>query len=249
MDDGNLRFGSGGPAGDPAPMDPAEAFSQLGRIVLGEDSLDTVLDRVAQLARGTIPGVAAVSVTLIHGDHANTAAFAGEIANQLDERQYEEGYGPCLDAARTGKVVVVTEMADEQRWPKFSPHAVRHGVRSSLSVGLPVREQVIGALNIYAYAPDNFDADAVELARTFASYAAVALANASLYTSTAELAGQLQQAMESRAAIEQAKGIIMGQLRCDAEAAFAVLIARSQHQNRKLRDIAIEVITAATGGA
>jgi len=248
VDDGNLHLSSAEPAGDVRPMDPAEAFTQLGQIVLGEDSLGTILDRVAQLARRTIAGVTAVSVTLIHGEHANTAAFAGEVAHQLDERQYEQGYGPCLEAARRGQVIVVGDMASEQRWPKFTPHAVRHGVRSSMSVGLPVREQVIGALNLYAGAPDTFDADAVELARTFASYAAVALANASLYTSTAELAAQLQQAMESRAAIEQAKGVIMGQLRCDADAAFAVLISRSQRQNRKLRDIAAEVIAAVIGG-
>lgn len=216
--------------------------------MLGEDSLETVLDRVAELAQRTIPGIAAVSVTLIHGEHANTAAFTHDVASQLDERQYEQGYGPCLDAARSGQVVVIADMASEQRWPKFSQSAVQSGVHSSLSVGLPVRDQVIGALNIYACAPDTFDPDAVELARTFASYAAVALANASLYTSTAELAAQLQQAMESRAAIEQAKGIIMGQLRCDAETAFAVLTARSQHQNRKLRDIATEVIAGAISG-
>lgn len=130
MDHGNSQPGSAAPTGDQNLLDPAEAFSDLGRIVLGEDSLETVLDRVAELAQRTIPGIAAVSVTLIHGEHANTAAFTHDVASQLDERQYEQGYGPCLDAARSGQVVVIADMASEQRWPKFSQSAVQSGVQA-----------------------------------------------------------------------------------------------------------------------
>jgi GAF domain-containing protein len=180
----------------------------------------------------------------VHGDHANTAAFSGSLAHQLDERQYEQGYGPCLDAAHAGEVVVIDDMATETRWPRFAPLAMKAGVRSSLSVGLPVQQHVIGALNVYSTAAFAFDNDAEELARTFAGYAAVALANASLFTSTADLAAQMQKAMESRAGIEQAKGIIMAQLHCDADTAFDVLTKRSQHANRKLRDVAADIIAA-----
>ena len=82
----------------------------------------------------------------------------------------------------------------------------------------------------------------MELARTFASYAAVAVANAQLFASTAQLARQMEEAMASRAAIEQAKGILMGSLKCTPDEAFDVLVRHSQNSNRKLRDIAQGIV-------
>src|SRR4029079_19676080 len=98
--------------------------------------------------------------------------------------------------------------------------------------------RVIGALNVYGTRGRPFDADAARLAEPFAGYAAVALANAALYQSTVDLAENLQQAMHSRAVIEQAKGILMGQNRCSADETFAMLSLASQRSNRKLRDAA-----------
>ena len=119
------------------------------------------------------------------------------------------------------------------------------GAGSSLSIGLPIEDQVIGALNVYAEKVYAFDDDAIVLAQTFAGYAAVALANAHLYDTTATLAQQMQAAMESRAVIEQAKGIIMGERRCTADEAFAILTKVSQDSNRKLRDVAAALVARA----
>src|SRR3954463_4260178 len=80
-------------------LDPNEAFAELGRIKLAEIDIDAVLDKIAQLAKRTIPGASEVSVTLVRGDHAHTAAFTGELALMLDESQYARGHGPCIDAA------------------------------------------------------------------------------------------------------------------------------------------------------
>jgi AmiR/NasT family two-component response regulator len=80
------------------------------------------------------------------------------------------------------------------------------------------------------------------LAQTFAGHAAVALANAYLYHSTAELARHLQTAMDSRAVIEQAKGIVMAERRCGPDEAFAFLTAVSQETNRKVRDVAAALV-------
>lgn len=87
-------------------------------------------------------------------------------------------------------------------------------MNSSLSVALPLQEAIVGALNIYATAPHSFDPDTIELARTFAGYAAVAIANAHLYPITATLADNMRRAMETRAVIEQAKGIVIAQQHC-----------------------------------
>jgi GAF domain-containing protein len=227
----------------PPSTDPQSAFAELSGIVLGAQPLEQVLERVAELSQQAIPGAAAVSMTLLGGDRARSVAFAGDVAAGLDERQYDAGFGPCMDAARTGTTIVIADTASDETYPEFAREARRQGVTNTVSIGLPIADRTIGALNVYgtdAGAP--FDQDAISTARTFAHYAAVALANASLYGSTAELAQQLQQALRSRAVIDQAKGIIMAQLRCSPDDAFRHLTSMSQGQNRKVRDVAAEIV-------
>jgi transcriptional regulator with GAF, ATPase, and Fis domain len=230
------------------PLDPNEAFAELGRIKLSDTDLNGVLQTIAGLAKRTIPGASEVSVTLVRGTGAHTAAFTGDLALKMDERQYELGRGPCLDASAATATMSVPDMAGETRWPQWAARARESGVNSSLSIGLPVQDTVTGALNIYAIKPDAFDDDAVVLGQTFAGYAAVALANAHLYHTTANLAQQMQAAMDSRAVIEQAKGIIMAERRCTAEEAFSMLAKVSQDSNRKLRDVAAALVARAAEG-
>ena len=222
-------------------------FAELGRMKLGERDLQAVLVRVAELARQTLPGTAGASVTLVESDRAFTAAFAGQLALDLDETQYQEGFGPCLEVAQSAGIVTVPDMAAETRWPAFARQALAVGVRSSLSVALPFQEAVLGALNIYATHP-LFDQDAIELARTFAGYAAVAIANARLYQNTATLAENMRRAMETRAVIEQAKGILVALHHCSPERAFELLSRLSQSTHRKLRDCAADLVSSTAGG-
>jgi GAF domain-containing protein len=230
---------------DPHPLDPSEAFAELGRIKLGETDLDGVLQKVAELAKRTIGGVSEASVTLVRDRGAHTAAYTGQLALTLDEWQYAEGRGPCLDAALSATTLSLPDLASEERWPLYIPHALRAGVQSSLSVGLPLQENVTGALNLYALKPQAFGEDAIAVAQTFSGYAAVALANAHLYDATATLAQHMQAAMASRAVIEQAKGIIMGDRGCTADEAFEILSKVSQDSNRKLRDVAAMLVQQA----
>jgi GAF domain-containing protein len=229
----------------PAPLDPIEAFAELGRIRLGEADIDAVLQRIADLAKRTVPGAEEVSVTLVRSSTAQTAAFTGDLARHLDESQYERGHGPCLDASASAASLSLPDMRSESRWPDFAARALAVGCRSSLSIGLPAQDAVSGALNVYAVETAAFDDDAIVLAQTFGGYAAVALANAHLYDTQATLARQMQAAMESRAVIEQAKGIIMGGRRCSPDEAFRILSKLSQESNRKLRDVAAALVASA----
>ncbi|HLL66715.1 MAG TPA: GAF and ANTAR domain-containing protein [Micromonosporaceae bacterium] len=223
-------------------MDPTEAFAELGRIKLADTDLDGVLGRIAELAKRSLPGAREVSVTLVGGKGARTAAYTGNLALVLDEWQYEGGHGPCLEAAATTATLPISDMTAEDRWSDWTRRAADAGARSSLSVGLPVHEAVTGALNIYSTEPNAFDEPTIVLAQTFAGYAAVALANAHLYDATATLAKHMQAAMDSRAVIEQAKGIVMSQRHCTADEAFRFLTRASQDTNRKLRDVAAELV-------
>jgi GAF domain-containing protein len=230
-------------------MDPMLAFAELGRLRLGDNDLRQVLAHIADLAKATIPGATEVSVTLVADRGAGTAAYTGEMALAIDEMQYDVGSGPCLDAsADPTSVRVVRDAVHETRWEGFAEAAARVGVGSSMSVGVPVVQQLTGALNIYSAGVDAFDSDAIALAETFASYAAVALANAHLYETTSALASQMSSAMMSRAVIEQAKGILIAQQGVDGDEAFQMLSRASQTSNRKLRDIAQAIVDGAQRG-
>ena len=226
-------------------LSPSEAHSELARIDFANHDLKAVLGRLAEVAKRALIDEGEVSFTLLRGDQAYTAAYTGQIALDLDETQYAKGYGPCLDAAVGAHMLHIPDMAVEKRWPEYAPIATARGVRSSLSVGLPIQATVLGALNIYETKPAFFDDAALGIVTEFAAYAAVAAANAHLYEDAATQARQMREAMEHRAVIEQAKGIIMGDRRCGAEEAFDILRQLSNASNRKLREVALTLVAEA----
>jgi GAF domain-containing protein len=231
------------------PTQPQQAFEELARITLADHSLDTVMDKIAALTKSTVPGASEVSVTFIERGRPTTVAFTGGLALRLDESQYERGYGPCLDSIAGGQPLHVDSMACEDRWPQWAANAREQGAGSSLSVPVPLQREVAAALNIYSTDEHAFDEHSLELASTFAAYAGVALANMHLYEAQGRVAEQLQAAMQSRAVIEQAKGILMGARRISAVDAFNLLIRLSQDTNRKLRDVAQHIVDEATSTA
>lgn len=224
-------------------MDRDEALNTLSRFVVNEAPLPELMNRIAATARDLIAAVVDASITFTSGDDNGwTVGTTGELATRLDEAQYALGHGPCIAAGAGGETLLIRDFALEQRWPAYAPVALEAGVHSSLSVPFPIQQHVIAALNLYSEQVDPFTDDDVVLAQQIASQAAVAVANAVLYDSASQLAAQLQRAMESRATIEQAKGIIMATSRCTPDEAFNVLVRASQRENRKLRDIAADLV-------
>ena len=149
-----------------------------------------------------------------------TVVFTGPLAVDLDERQYELGFGPCLDAAKTGQTIVVDTGSDDSPYREFGRIAARAGVRHTVSVGMPLAQRSIGGMNIYKTAEGPLSPAFLEHAEVFAGYAAVAVNNVTSYAGAANEAANLRAAMQSRAVIEQAKGILMARDRCTADEAF-----------------------------
>jgi GAF domain-containing protein len=220
---------------------------ELSRVVLVDRTLDDVLAEITRIAAEGIPGAEATSITLLRNDKAFTAAYHGEMALAADELQYEKGYGPCMDAGRGGVLLRIDDMKTEQRWPDYV--AIVHGeagVRSSLSVPLPYQGGFIGALNNYSSQPDAFASpESIEAGLEVAEIVAVAVANADSHWQLGEQARNMRIAMDSRAVIEQAKGVLMAQRHIDAEQAFEILRDASQRYNRKLREIAAGIVEGA----
>ena len=224
-----------------------DLWRDLSQVVLVDRSLEDVLAEVTDIAARGIPGAESTSITLVRGDRAFTAAHTGEMALVADELQYEQGYGPCMDAGRAGVVLRIDDTRTEQRWPDYVPRVLEVGVRSSLSVPLPYQGSTIGALNIYSTRPQAFSsAESEEAATAVAGAVAVAVVNADAHDRLAEHARNMRVAMESRAVIEQAKGVLMAQRGVDAEQAFDILRDASQRYNRKLRDIAAGIVATTT---
>jgi GAF domain-containing protein len=230
---------------NPQPADPDEAMKRLGRLSLGELSMDSLRQTVAELTKTVMPGNPEASVCLLVRDRPTTVVTTGQLATDLDESQYERGHGPCLHAARSGELTEIPDTRAEDRWPDYTARAVEHGNLSSLSVPLSIDKdkQVTGALNIYARRPDAFDAASRSAATRFAPYVAVAVSNLYAYQSARDLAANLQTALESRAVIEQAKGILMERHNLTADQAFQLLARVSQTTNRKLRHVADDLVS------
>jgi GAF domain-containing protein len=227
-----------------------ELLRALSRVVLVDRTLEDVLREITTIAKLGIPGAEAVSITLLRNERAYTAAYDGEMALAADELQYERGYGPCMDAGRGGVVLRVDDMQTETRWPDYVARLLAETpVRSSLSVPLPYQGATIGALNIYSTLPAAFaSTESLSAGMETAEVIAVAVANADAHWQLGEQARNMRLAMDSRAVIEQAKGVLMAQRRVNAEQAFEILREASQRYNRKLRDIALGIVQSTEGG-
>ncbi len=219
-----------------------QALDQLGRLTLGTHDMQSLLQTVADLAKSVMPGDPEASVTLLVNDKATTAVYTGQLALDCDESQYGRGFGPCLHAASTGELVEIADARADPRWRDYLDRAVERGALGSLSVPLPVSEGVAGALNLYAREPHAFDEDSRSAAVQFGPYAAVAVSNMYAYQDARDMAANLQAALESRAVIDQAKGILIERYKLTPDQAFQALARVSMHTNRKLRDIADDLV-------
>ncbi|WP_347058789.1 GAF and ANTAR domain-containing protein [Blastococcus sp. HT6-30] len=220
-----------------------DALRELSLVSLGGRELADVLTEIAAIAARVIPGAEAVSTTLVRDEAGFTAAHCGAMALEADELQYAEGSGPCLDAGRGGVVLRIDDTHVEERWPAYIARVRTTAVRSSLSVPLPYQGTSIGALNAYSTEVAAFASpDSLAAGLGAAEMIAVAVANADAHARLADDARNMRIAMESRAVIEQAKGVLMAQQQIDAEQAFEVLRQASQRYNRKLRDIAAGIV-------
>jgi len=214
-----------------------------------QESLDAALDRLVLTCRDAIAGCTDASVTMQREKGPATAAATSERALRIDQWEYETKLGPCMDALRDAREHYVPSRAAAERYPGFAQVLEESGVESVYGVPLVAAGRVVGALNLYAAAEDAFgDESSRTIARHVAAQAATTLHNLRVYDASRTLARQLESAMESRAVIEQAKGVLMAQRDCSADEAFDMLRRASQRENVKLRDVAMRIVTTVSAG-
>jgi GAF domain-containing protein len=236
-----------------ASADAADLQASLGDLaglVTATIGLPDLLQRVATFAARAIPGADGAGVTLLRLDrsHDRVEALAAShpFVAEIDEIQYVTlNEGPCITAALEARTVRSGSLGGEKMWPRFGPRVGRLGIHSALSLPLVLPEQVVGAINVYAYGKDVFDDHAVELGELFAAPAAVAVHNAQILTQALRLTAQLQAALSSRPVIDQAIGLLRGRSGGTAEEAFERLRTISQSEHIKLVEVAQHIVDEA----
>jgi len=215
-----------------------------GGTVLDHDDLDELLQKVVVLALHTIGPAHSVSITVADNGGFRTSNSTEDEALAIDQAQYDGGDGPCLAAMRSGIQVHLAIGADPGRWPLVQEKARETGVAAVLST--PLRRTPpgtgIGALNIYAHGGVVFDETHRRTATVIADHAAILVGNSLDLLTANQLNEQLRLALASREIIGEAKGIIMERQGCTREEAFDILRRASQRENRKLRDLAEELV-------
>ena len=230
------------------PADPGlnAVAGAIGR--LAEAPPDTVAThRVLWAATGqalsAAPGVAGRGITVLREGVATSIMRDLAPFSRLEDVQYAADTGPVPTAVRENRVVSADGTA-ARTWPPYASCADELGVRSCLVVPLSAAGEVLGSLNLYATDPDADLRAAAPVARVAADLASTALAALARHAEMVKLTGELRTALESRAVIEQAKGLLMARGKSDGEA-FATLRGLSQNHNIKLREVAALVVDLA----
>jgi hypothetical protein len=227
--------------GQPDPDPLLTAASGLGDLLLGEEDVDDALEAAVDVVRQVVSGdpMASLTVRPGHGGGPTTRVATDPLARELDEWQYEHGEGPCVTAHEDVVVCAVGDLRRSAPVPDFAEVALDAGVHGVASYPLLVREDVsIGSLNLFYRAAGVIDDAVADTGSRLAKTIAPTLANFLTYQGAVELTDQLQEALEGRAVIERAKGLLMARLDIDGEAAFQLLSTQSQQQNERVRDVA-----------
>jgi GAF domain-containing protein len=220
----------------PQNYDLAQRMAELARAVAAPRSVEAVLSDVTAAALELIPGAETAGVLLIaKGGKFESLAGTSDLPHQLDELQMKYNEGPCVEAALDELIVRTDDFREEQRWPRYSEGVVEIGVLSGLSFKLYTSDRTAGALNLFSFKPNAFDAEAETIGAVLAAHAAAAIL-------ASRQGQQLESALSTRDRIGQAKGIVMERYGVDDVRAFDMLRRLSQESNTKLVDIARRVI-------
>jgi len=179
-------------------------------------------------------------------------AASSEAARLLELFQLQGDQGPCLDCFRSGQPIASADLSTDQRWPQFAAAAQQAGFSAVQALPMRLRDQVIGALNLFRTTAGPFDADTVPVGQALADVATISLLNERSVRRSDTLNEQLQTALNSRVIIEQAKGKLAERLGIDVDTAFTLLREQARNRNLRLSDLArafVDGTQAITGPA
>jgi GAF domain-containing protein len=204
------------------------------------DFLHLLTDRTVLLLAASAAGV----VLADPRGELRVAAASSEEAGLVELFQLQNDQGPCLDCFRTGRPVSAADLTGpDQRWPRFAQAATQAGFRTVEAVPMRLRDQVIGALNLFGAEPGPFEAADLRIAQALADVATIGLLHERNVRRSETVAEQLQAALNSRVMIEQAKGKLAERYGIDMNRAFTMLRDYARNTNQHLTDVARDFVT------
>jgi GAF domain-containing protein len=225
----------------------ADTFVALSDTMVADfdviDFLHMLTDRSARLLSASAAGV----VLADPRGELRVAAASSDEAGLLELFQVQNDQGPCLACVRTGQPVTVTDLAGPgQRWPRFAAAATSAGFGAVNAVPMRLRDQVVGALNLFSAGNAPLSPAELRIAQALADVATIGLLQERNVRRAETLAEQLQAALNSRVVIEQAKGRIAERTGLDVGQAFTLLRQHARTNNQRLTDVARYVIDSPT---
>jgi GAF domain-containing protein len=206
-------------------------------MVAGRDPIEffhILTDRAAPLLRASAAGLLLAGAD----GHLRVVAASSEQTRLLELFQLQSDQGPCLDCFRSGHPVAATNLAASAQWPLFAEQAAGAGYHSVQALPMRLRNQTIGALNLFSSGTTGFRAADIRVGQAMADIATIGLLHERAQRDADMLTEQLQTALTSRIVIEQAKGKLAGRLRINPDAAFEMLRDYARSRNLKLSDVA-----------
>jgi transcriptional regulator with GAF, ATPase, and Fis domain len=217
----------------------SETFVELTDTMVADfdviDFLQVLTDRSVQLLE-----VAAAGLLLADPrGELRVIAASSEAARLLELFQLQNDQGPCLECFRSGQPVSVADLtAEAGRWPRFAPVARQAGFAAVQALPMRLREQVIGALNLFRTTPGAFDPAGIRIGQALADVASISLLHERSMRHSDTINEQLQTALNSRVVIEQAKGKLAERHGLDMDQAFAILREHARARNLRLSELA-----------
>ena len=191
-----------------------------------------------------ILGAAAAGILL--ADRSGQLRVIGASSEQieiLELFQIQNDDGPCLECFNTGHVVLNGDVRTGSPWPGFADESVSAGFPSVCAVPLRLNNLTLGCLNLFLAEPSPLSPQDVALAQALADVASIAIVQDRATRDAALREGHLQRALDSRIAIEQAKGMIAERNNVGMDEAFSRLRAFARNSNRGLTEVAESLVT------
>lgn len=233
--------------GIPPADELAGVFARMSGLLLTEDTVATSLSLLSSLAAETVPGSAGAGVSLLEAGRRTSSGSTDDRVREADAWQYRLDEGPCLAAAALREPVVVADLRDEARWPRWATAVLPLGLRSALSAPLVAGDAALGAMKVYADRPRAFDEDSVQLLSLFSAQAALLVANVRTAERATRLSEDMRRAIRERDVVAMAKGVLMQRHGVDEATALRMLVARSQEKGVTLAAAARGVVDATAG--
>lgn len=226
---------------------PEEFHQRLARViklVRTQRTLPSKLEAVVELAKRTVPNCDAAGVSLVVVGEPLTSAATDPVVLEVDLVQYATGQGPCVQAMATSRVVRVDVIERDIRYRRLAPGALDAGINSIVSFPLVAARRTVGALNLYSGREHAFDEGAERDAAPLVGYASDVLATSPLYAYSLDVVDGLLEAMDDRAAIERATGVLLARRDLTRAEAFAILREDALRRGVSLRQAAGAVLAS-----